>query len=1103
MFIHNIQSVSKYESKLLIRSWFFKIFTLLAIVILTFFNWAMLASEDSGGFWAAKAIPSNIPYINLLLLNTGQAIIAIFLASDFLKRDKKLDTSEVFYVRPLSNAEYVIGKIWGNLRVFLILNLIVMAISLLFTCMVPAVRIDWGAYLIYFFIISIPTLLFIIGLSIFLMLVLRNQALTFILLLGYVGLTLFYISDKYYYLFDYMAYYLPLLKSTIVGFTNTDAIFTHRGIYFCAGLGFIFITIALFGRLPNSKKSNYPWLLLAICMFILAGYAGYTHVYSIVEKGYNRNIFIQVNNKYATYPKMVIDQYDIVVEQHADHFSAEVHMSGNALKTSSIFSFCLNPALRVKEIKSGDEELGFERDQQVILVNFGKEIEKQTSIELNITYEGRIDDSFCYLDIPEKVMQEEYRDMLFSADKQYSFQTEDYLLLTPETYWYPRPGTAYSDENSNWQQNYFSTFKLRVTPLKGLTPISQGDAIKNDDGSYSFTPEYPIQAISLASGKYKQQTIETDSIRYSVFHIEGHDYYTTVFDSIRDTLPKLITNFKENIERTYKLNYPFRRFSIVEVPAQFYSYPHAWSQAQEVIQPEMVLFTEKGWKYHDFDVAKRKKNQFKWAKWSKQEINETEAEIRTFNEMIRLFSNTEGNRNFSSAGRGQYSIQSTANPYFLFPLLYNFRYNIFSPDWPITNRLVELYLQNKADNNGWERDINGISNNEKASLLMEKENFKDLLADVEHRDLINNIVSLKAYWLFAPAEINIGVNTFRDSLYSMLQRNTFKNIQFESLLDTLGRISDTDIRSGISEWNYPTQLPYYSIQLPEITRFMNRGQESFVLKLLISNDSDNPGYIQMNIMESGGRSSEDIDPRTNRKIKLDPHQRKQLISVWENAPRAVVLNTLISGNLPSTIEQPLGNIKRERGAVKDKEGDYTLPDRNFDIWGEIIVDNEDSLFFLSEADVVGLLPQWLDEVEDTSFKYSGISWWRPPLQWTATTNARYFGKYIRSAYVIKSGSGSQTATWRVPIPSEGNYEVYYYASKDQEARNNNRSDAEYHFKIKYDNEIEEAYLNLRRANEGWEQLGVYYFSSDTIDIVLTNETKLKSVAADAVKVVKR
>lgn len=117
-FLSNIQSVAKYESKLLIRSWFFRVFTVLAIGITTLFNFLLFVSEDTYGFWIAMSIPSNIPYLILLLLNTGQAVIAIFLASDFLKRDKKLDTSEVFYVRPLSNAEYVIGKIWGNLACF-------------------------------------------------------------------------------------------------------------------------------------------------------------------------------------------------------------------------------------------------------------------------------------------------------------------------------------------------------------------------------------------------------------------------------------------------------------------------------------------------------------------------------------------------------------------------------------------------------------------------------------------------------------------------------------------------------------------------------------------------------------------------------------------------------------------------------------------------------------------------------------------------------------------------------------------------------------------------------------------------------------------------
>ena len=64
------------------------------------------------------------------------------------------------------------------------------------------------------------------------MLLLNNQVLTFILLLGYIGLTLFYIQDKFYYLFDYMVYNLPLFKSTIVGFSNLELILNHRAIYF-------------------------------------------------------------------------------------------------------------------------------------------------------------------------------------------------------------------------------------------------------------------------------------------------------------------------------------------------------------------------------------------------------------------------------------------------------------------------------------------------------------------------------------------------------------------------------------------------------------------------------------------------------------------------------------------------------------------------------------------------------------------------------------------------------------------------------------------------------------------------------------------------------
>ena len=85
------------------------------------------------------------------------------------------------------------------------------------------------------------------------------------------------------------------------------------------------------------------------------------------------------------------------------------------------------------------------------------------------------------------------------------------------------------------------------------------------------------------------------------------------------------------------------------------------------------------------------------------------------------------------------------------------------------------------------------------------------------------------------------------------------------------------------------------------------------------------------------------------------------------------MNTLIAGNLPNILNLPVSNIREERERGVDAEGDFIVADFSPEVEGEVIVDNEDALFSLSEPAVVGLLPKWLDKVEDTSFKYAGVS----------------------------------------------------------------------------------------------------------------------------------
>ncbi|MDR2232449.1 MAG: xanthan lyase, partial [Tannerella sp.] len=435
--LSNINSVAKYESKLLMRSWFYRIFLILAILTLCFINLAFLVIQDNNQFWIMRALPSNIPYLNLLILNTGQAVIAVFLSSEFLKSDKKLDTSEVFYVHPLSNAEYVIGKIWGNMGVFLRLDLILIGLVIIFN-LVSGIKIDWISYVTYFLIICIPTLIYIFGLSVGLMLILKNQAITFVLLLGYIALTLFYIADKYYYLFDYMVYNLPLVKSSLVGFTNWSVLVNHRLIYLLIGMGFLCISIFLFRRLPNTKYGRYRWLALSF-VFIIGGIiAGYRHVDNIINTSDKRAMYVDINNKYVGSPQMAILKYDISVEQQPASISATVVMTGTASESSAVFTFCLNPFLQVSEIKAYGESLKFTRDHQIMLVDFGRVLEAGDTTTLSVTYQGAIDEDFCYLDIPDELMQEKFSsENIFSIDKKYSFQTENYVLFTPETYWYP------------------------------------------------------------------------------------------------------------------------------------------------------------------------------------------------------------------------------------------------------------------------------------------------------------------------------------------------------------------------------------------------------------------------------------------------------------------------------------------------------------------------------------------------------------------------------------------------------------------------------------------------------------------------------------------
>ena len=146
------------------------------------------------------------------------------------------------------------------------------------------------------------------------------------------------------------------------------------------------------------------------------------------------------------------------------------------------------------------------------------------SDSITISYSGSVNESFCYPDYTDNLTENPYRVAMVNVNKRQAFLTEDYVLLTPESHWYPVPGLNYYPSNPARIKIDFTSYTLRVKPGNGLIPVAQG-TMKKDGDYFVFTPESPLTGITLAIGNYRSDTLKVDSVRYISYYFPGHDYY--------------------------------------------------------------------------------------------------------------------------------------------------------------------------------------------------------------------------------------------------------------------------------------------------------------------------------------------------------------------------------------------------------------------------------------------------------------------------------------------------------------------------------------------------------------------------------------------------
>ena len=267
--ISNILTISKYESKVLWRNWFFRIFSIGILFFLFIFDMAAF-SPISDSPWFIKSTSWGPAYTNMLMSAIPQAAAIIFLATGLVKKNKKIDTNEVFFARAISNADYVFGKALALFKLFFWLNVAILVMGLIYNLTNPITYFNPLAYVYYPLLISMPAIVFTTGLAFFLVTLIRNQPVTIVLLLGISGVILIYFFGKYSNIQDYMAFRLNLLASDISGFSNLSFIILQRSFYFVAGIAFLIGSAFFLDRLSNHRINKISLGVVALMFAVLA-----------------------------------------------------------------------------------------------------------------------------------------------------------------------------------------------------------------------------------------------------------------------------------------------------------------------------------------------------------------------------------------------------------------------------------------------------------------------------------------------------------------------------------------------------------------------------------------------------------------------------------------------------------------------------------------------------------------------------------------------------------------------------------------------------------------------------------------------------------------
>lgn len=1053
MALDKIRLIASYERKIIRRHLSFWIFLICIVFGIAGVQWYLQVDSP---VWAESALSATVPYMNAWFFNLLQSLLVIFVGVEFVWRDRRLGTNETFLSRSETNVEYMFGKIWGVMKLCLLLNLVSIGIAIMIHLLfMETVAFNPLLYLFYLFTLTFPALVFVFGISLFAAMLIRNYYLALLLLMiGFIG-SYFATPWVLYGTFDPWARSLPLLFSDAIGFANIGILLLHRLAYFFCGIGLIFLSVLLVKRMDDRRSAFRKVLGILASGFILLGiFAGALYLNTYLDINQRRVRFRIAQEKYMKSDRVQVVSNRMVYKQSGDRLHVEsflllVNKSKQSIDTPILY---LNPGLSIVSLTSEEQELFYNREGHVVVIK--RRMECGEELPLRVEYEGIIDEAICYLELPD----EEYHDTrmgilplsadplgnmpktrheLYSNGGRFAHVGNKYTILLPECLWYLSAVPPVNLQIPSMKDFDFTDYRLEVEGQESKTVISQGSMKKNEKG-ISYSNDHPLPRLSLCIGDYEQKTITVDSLSFGVYYFPGHDFWTEGYNLSPDSSRLLMSYHLGVLERQTGNSLPVNRLSIVEMPLNFRPYLRQGQLGSNFVQPELVFFPEKLF---------------------------TES-YRSIKDILKLL---KTKRSLDSEVEGVALRSNVLNRFFepiynIMPMYQEFRTTIYSDKFPCIGDLIyEIRFSGQSkDHLSLNEKVKTIQYWDGRSLrgaLMDRDNPVEYIMLKKKREHINSLIATRVEMMY-----------MWDFIEDFVKCHPFQRVDFDVFAREFKDQFNVNIDSLLERYYADDRLPTLFVQ--------DLKMESYNGIPLGSCKVYNPSNID-GVLRVDGYDQKLRRQRPN--YFLIPAKSCKEIRVRNYTIPNFAVELGLCCNLPDKISI-IFNDREE--TEKDWEGIRDVDSSTFRLpLNEIIVDNEDVGFRLVKKDK---RKKWgerfLKEQEYQGMENVGD-------EWILSISSSSYGYKIKSAYCKKAGMGEEYAEWMVKIKEPGKYRVavhvpeYLYAIYLGSFLKNARLYYQV-FSEEGDTYVE---LDLNEEAPGWIELGTYEFSEGNYFVRLSDK----------------